>query len=115
MGKNFEKKYNGGVEASRKRSKTHSKKEREFSENRTITYVKYRDHILFRNCDSSEMKPCIREVVGWVTRENSEALCICSDMPIEPFLHEKPKESGVIILKSDIIETHELESDKAFK
>jgi hypothetical protein len=110
-----EKNREGGVKASRECSKNHSKEIEYSGEKVAPTYVKYKDHVLFRNCDSSEMKPSIREVVGWLAFENSEAMCICSDKPVEPLRHEKSVESGVVILKSDVLEKHELESGKAFK
>ena len=78
-----------------------------------LLYVKYRDHVLFRNCDSSEIKPSIREVVGWLTFESTDNICICYDKPVEPLLGEK-RESGFVILKSDVLQVFEL-LPKAFK
>ena len=60
----------------------------------------------FRNCDSSKIKPHIREMVGWLCYENIEALCILSDKPVKPIKMRARKilESGFVILKSDILE-----------
>ncbi len=71
-----------------------------------LIYVQYRDHVEFRNSDSSQMKECVREVVGWLFRETDEHLCICCDRAVSLLPFEKPSESGFIILKSDILETH---------
>lgn len=101
--------------ASSERSKNRNKKKREIEQKTVLTYIKYRDHVLFRNCDPSKIKPATREAVGWVTSENSEAIVICSDLPAEPMPYEKTLQSGFIILKNDVIERRELESDKAFK
>lgn len=79
----------------------------------TLLYVKYQDHVLFRNCDSSEIKPSIREVVGWLTFESSDNICICYDKPVDPLPNEK-RESGFVILKSDVLEVFEL-LPKTFK
>jgi hypothetical protein len=107
--------YNRREMASSERSKNRNKEKREIEQQTALTYIKYRDHVLFRNCDPSKIKPVIREVVGWVTFESSEALIICSDVPAEPLPHRKPVESGFLILKNAIIERHGLESGKAFK
>lgn len=101
--------------ASRECSKKLAKKI-EFQESRgklTLLYVKYRDHVLFRNCDSSEIKPSLREVVGWLTFESTDNICICYDKPVDPLSNEK-RESGFVILKSDVLEVCEL-LPKAFK
>ena len=86
---------------------------KEFGGKLTLLYVKYRDHVLFRNCDSSEIKPSVREVVGWLTFESTDNICICYDKPVDPLPNEK-RESGFIILKSDVLEVSEL-FPKAFK
>ena len=35
-----------------------------------IVYIRYRDHVLFRNADPSLCRPVTREGVGWVVKEN---------------------------------------------
>ena len=104
-----------GETASSERSKNQNRKKREKLHQTPLTYIKYQDHILFRNCDSSKIKPAIREVIGWVISENAEAVVICSDVPVELLPNEKPVESGFLILKNDIIERYEVESGNAFK
>jgi hypothetical protein len=74
-----------------------------------LTYVKYRDHVLFKKCNHSDMKPSIREVVGWLVHETQEAIYICCDRSVDPLPCEKPSESGLVILKSDILERREIE------
>ena len=73
-----------------------------------LVYVKYVDHVLFRNADSSLLRPCVREVVGWLTRETSDVLCICHERAVELLPFEKPSESGLIVLKSDVLENRNL-------
>ncbi|MFQ6081276.1 MAG: hypothetical protein ACE5OW_06380 [Candidatus Bathyarchaeia archaeon] len=75
-----------------------------------LVYIRYRDHVLFRNTDPSLYHPAIRECVGWVVRENKEILWILWDRSVQPLPHERirPQESGLVILKSDIIEMREL-------
>jgi len=46
---------------------------------------------------------------GWVVRENDEAIWLCLDKPAERLPHEKLDPStGLIILKSDILERKEI-------
>ena len=75
----------------------------------SLVYVKYVDHVLFRNADSSLLRPCVREVVGWLIRETNEVLCLCYERAVETLPFEKPSESGLIILKSDVLEKREIE------
>lgn len=79
------------------------------TEETSLIYVKYVDHVLFRNADPSLLKPCVREVVGWLARETDEILCLCHDRAVEALPFGKPTESGLIILKSDILEMRKIE------
>lgn len=81
----------------------------ELNEKPCLVYVKYLDHVEFRNADPSLLKPCVREVVGWLVRETEEAICLCHDMAVKPLPFEKPTESGFIILKSDILDMRRIE------
>jgi hypothetical protein len=35
-----------------------------------LVYVRYLDHVLFKDIDPHAMKPQIRETVGWLAEEN---------------------------------------------
>ncbi len=112
MPKTVKEKIERGEMASSERAKNQGK--RKIGKKIALIFVKYKDHVLFRNCDSSKIKPAIRTVVGWVVFENAEGLVICSDLPVKRSTSEKSLESGFLILKSDIIERHELGFGKAF-
>jgi len=75
-----------------------------------LVYIRYRDHILFRNADPGLYQPAIRECVGWVLKENDDAVWILWDRSVEPLPHERtrPEESGLVILKSEILEMKKL-------
>lgn len=77
-------------------------------------YVKYRDHVLFKNCDPAEIRPCVREVIGWLVSENSEAILICVDRPVNPLAHEKIAATGLVILRNAILETHKVRIKKPY-
>lgn len=76
----------------------------------TLVYIRYRDHVLFRNTDPNLYHPSVRECVGWIVKEDAEALWVVGDRSVNPLPNEqiKPSESGVIILKSDIQEMKRL-------
>ena len=73
-----------------------------------LIYVKYVDHVQFRNTDPHRLEPCIREVVGWLVKETKDALYLTYDRSVEPMPFEK-RECGFIILKSDIFERKKIE------
>jgi len=106
----------GGVVASRESFENHSRKIDlgEIGKKTAPIYVKYLDHVLFKNCNLTEAKPCIREVIGWLASENLEALLIYVDQPANPNAHEKMTETGLIILKHTILETRKVRIKKPF-
>jgi len=65
------------------------------------------DHVLFRNSDPYLLKPSVREAIGWMVKETDEALWICFDKAYESQSFDPS--SGLIILKSDILEVKEIE------
>ena len=73
----------------------------------SVVYVRYKDHVLFRNTkpikDAAE-----RETVGWLTQENSELLCIQHDRTIESLNESCGTTSGLLLLKSCILELRAL-------
>lgn len=76
-----------------------------------IIYVRYYDHVLFRNADPSLYKPAIRECVGWLLEENDQAVWVLWDRSVRrlPYERTRPEESGLVILRSDILELRRLE------
>ena len=80
-------------------SNAHSKK---------LIYVRYRDHILFRNADPRLYLEIVeREAVGWLIYETDKSLCILNDRSVRPIPNEL-RESGFSISKPDIVETREI-------
>jgi hypothetical protein len=75
----------------------------------TVFYIKYKDHVLFRNADISLLNPSIREVVGWLEKETEEAVFLCFDRSFHNLPHEVPSmESGLILLKENVLEMKEI-------
>jgi len=71
-----------------------------------LVLIRYYDHVEFRNMDYSQLKPILREVVGWIVHEDEEKVILLSEKPVTNSLKEiaKLKPSGFIILKSAIKE-----------
>ena len=104
---------NRGEMASKERAKNQNKENK--NGKKALMYIKYLDHVLFSNCDSSKIKASIREAVGWKTFEDQEIIRICTDMPVQLLPNEKTLESGLIILKNSILEKFEVDFGKQFK
>jgi hypothetical protein len=46
-----------------------------------IQYIKYMDHVVYRNTSPESVKLSERETFGWVTKENDDYVHICWDKP----------------------------------
>ena len=89
----------GGVEASSTRSVSHSN---------SLVIVIYNDHIEFRNSSHKlYFDPIIREAVGWLLLETDEHIMLLYDRSVDLIPNEAP-ESGLIIVKSAIVELREI-------
>lgn len=70
----------------------------------SILYVRYLDHVLFRNSKPSDYRPCIRETLGWLDYENDLAIRILWERSVTKLPHQRDDgtSSGLVILKSDM-------------
>jgi len=73
---------------------------------RALAYVRYRDHVLYHRSNPESQSPQIRETVGWLVYEGEEYITICWDRDAGPptLKGGDPKASGLVILRSDIME-----------
>lgn len=69
-------------------------------------HIRYRDHVLFHRGEAAVMKPQIRECIGWLVYSNEDYVTICWDRDAEPptLKGGDPKASGLVLLRSDILE-----------
>ena len=76
-----------------------------------LVYVRYEDHVLFSRCSPLLLKPQIRETVGWLAFEAEYYVIVTWDRDAEsPTLKGgDPKASGLVLLKSDMLEFKKLE------
>jgi len=56
-----------------------------------VVYVRYKDHVLYRNQPNPIEDAAERETVGWLTKQNSELICVEYDRTVQdlslPFVH----------------------------
>jgi hypothetical protein len=77
----------------------------------SVVYVRYLDHVLFRDADPQLYKPFIREAIGWLDYEDDSCIRLVWERYAEPRLDEEArmKATGLTILKSAILELRRLE------
>ncbi len=78
--------------------------------NISLVYVIYLDHVLFSRCEPLVIKPQIRETLGWLVYECEQYITLCWDKDAEPptLKGGDPKATGLVLLKTDIIEYKKL-------
>jgi hypothetical protein len=71
-----------------------------------LVFVQYVDHVVYNRTSALDMKPQIREAVGWLVFENDEYITIKYDRDADsPTLKGgDAKASGLVLLKSAILE-----------
>jgi hypothetical protein len=67
-------------------------------------YIRYKDHVLFKNIKQPIAEAVERETIGWLTKQTEEIMLIEHDRTIPNAQIPSGQGSGVIILKSCIIE-----------
>jgi hypothetical protein len=76
----------------------------------SIVYIRYKDHVLYRD-EAQPLKDAAEcETVGWLTQETGDLLCIQHDRTIESIKYSSGKASGLVLLKSCILEIRALPS-----
>ena len=74
----------------------------------SAVYVRYKDHLLYKNIPTPVEDAAERETIGWLTKQNNELILIEHD---RTYPYEKlptGSGSGLIILKSCILEIHKI-------
>ena len=79
----------------------------------SAVYIRYRDHVLYRNTPEALENAAERETIGWLTQENKELVCIQHDRTIESLQHEGGTATGLVILKNHILEIRALPLQKS--
>jgi hypothetical protein len=76
----------------------------------SLIYVRYRDHVLYHRSDPVSLRPQVRECVGWLVYNCAEYIIMSWDRDAEPptLKGGDPKASGLVVLRSDILELRRL-------
>jgi hypothetical protein len=76
----------------------------------SLVYVRYRDHVLYHRSDPVSLRPQVRECVGWLVYDCAEYIIMSWDRDAEPptLKGGDPKASGLVVLRSDILELRRL-------
>jgi hypothetical protein len=80
------------------------------AESKQLVCVRYVDHVLYNRTTAVAMKPQIRRAIGWLVYECEQYVILTWDYDDEaPTLHGgDSKASGLVLLKSDILDLHRL-------
>jgi hypothetical protein len=70
----------------------------------SMVYVRYLDHVLYRNIPKPIDEPAERETIGWLTKDEKEIVCIENDRTLDKLPYSSGSGSGLVLLKSCIIE-----------
>jgi hypothetical protein len=75
----------------------------------SAVYVRYLDHVLFRNMGNPISVPVDRETLGWLADETSDTIRILWDKTRKSFpnMNDSPH-SGLVLIKSCILEMRPL-------
>ena len=81
----------------------------------SVVYVRYKDHVIFKNIEQPLAEAVERETIGWLTKQNEEIMLIEHDRTVPGAQIQSGQGNGIIILKSCIIEFHPLPLQKSSK
>jgi hypothetical protein len=79
----------------------------------TPVYVCYKDHVLFKNIEQPIADAIERETIGWLSKQTDEIMIIEHDRTLPDARITSGRGSGIIVLKSCIIEIRELPLQKS--
>jgi len=73
----------------------------------SVIYIRYCDHVLFKDMDSSVYQPWVRETVGWLDYEDETCVRIVWERFSEPNPpgNARTRSTGLAILKKAVLET----------
>jgi hypothetical protein len=78
----------------------------------SAVYIRYKDHVLFKNIQQPIEEAIERETIGWLSKENGEIILVEHDRTVPNVQLNGGQGSGLIILKSCIQEIRQLPLQK---
>jgi hypothetical protein len=79
----------------------------------SAVYVRYKDHVLYKNIQQPIADVVERETLGWLTKQTDEIILVENDRTIPNMQIPSGQGNGIIILKSCILEIHKLPLQKS--
>jgi len=76
-----------------------------------LLYVRYKDHVFYKNIVQPDPEAIERETVGWLAHENQDIILIEHDRTIQRKDISSGKSNGIIILRSCILEIVPLQNN----
>jgi len=74
----------------------------------SLVYVRYKDHVLYKNIQQPIAEAVERETIGWLSKQTDEIMLIEHDRTVASAQFVGGQGNGVIILKNCIIKMREL-------
>ena len=74
----------------------------------SVVYIRYLDHVLFKNTPEAVKEAAERETIGWLTQETGKLLCIQNDRTLDKLPYTNGTASGLVLIRSCILEIRAL-------
>ena len=74
-----------------------------------IVMVRYRDHTLFKRKEVESIRPVVRQCIGWLVYETEDYMVVVSDVRWENGIVPDRSSSGLVLMKSEVVEVVELD------
>jgi hypothetical protein len=78
-----------------------------------LVYVRYKDHVVYKNIENPKAEAVERETAGWLTKQDDEIILIENDRSLR--VKGASGVNGVVLLKSCIMEIQVLPLQKMSK
>jgi hypothetical protein len=70
----------------------------------SVVYIRYLDHVLYRNMPETVEEAAERETVGWLIGERDDVLSIGNDRTLDKLPYSIGTGGGLVLVKSCILE-----------
>ena len=74
----------------------------------SVVYIRYLDHVLYRNTPKTVEEAVERETIGWLTQETGKLFCVQNDRTLDKLPYTNGTASGLVLIKSCILEIRAL-------
>ena len=65
----------------------------------SVVYVRYLDHVLYKNTPKPIEEATERETIGWLTKDEKGIICIENDRTLNKLPYSSGSSSGLVLLK----------------